>query len=387
MKEHAELAHGWLKTKLERQGQKHSTFMRDYANTLGKIEYQAPGQADANSNRGGGNGRSRSGANTPTVSKVDMIREQNNARKLAEDQQKRSLAWAELHATLAKHAEKNHDIWDEDMCKYMASQLDRFFKDWKTDTASAAAYMSASCFRLQGELKAWQQLCSSRARRLVAPKDRNMSHAINVWVLVQQLLASGLLKYIAAQGTSQQVLAAADATNMAVKEALQQCKQAMQVLGFEQAAESIAGLQADFDDQQPSSSRPASRGSSRPASRSNSRPASAAAGGSSNVVYHVGMAEAEFQLRYCGDKLQRGGPRVKDKRVKSFVPDTWQVDVLDAIDRRESCVVCAPTSSGKTFISTFCMDRLMRESEDGIVVFVAPTKALVNQTAAQASKA
>ena len=221
MKQHAELAHGWLKTKLERQGQKHSTFMRDYANTLGKIEYQAPGQADANSNRGGSNGRSRSGANTPTVSKVDLIREQNNARKLAEDQQKRSLAWAELHATLAKHAEKNHDIWDEDMCKYMASQLDRFFKDWKTDTASAAAYMSASCFRLQGELKAWQQLCSSRARRLVAPKDRNMSHAINVWVLVQQLLASGLLKYTAAQGTSQQVLAAADATNMAVKEALQ----------------------------------------------------------------------------------------------------------------------------------------------------------------------
>ncbi len=399
MKEHAELANGWLKTKLERQGQKYSTFMRDYAKTLGKIEYQAPGQADANRNRGGSNGRSRSGANTPVVSKVDMMREQNNARKLAEDQQKRSLAWAELHATLAKHAEKNHDIWDEDMCTYMASQLDRFCKDCKIDAASAAAYVSATCFRLQGELKAWQQLCSSRARRLVGPEDGStphaMAHAINVWLLVQQLLASGLLKYTAAQGTSQQVLAAADATNMAVKEALQQCKQAMQLVGFEPAAESIAGLQADFDDQQPSSSRPASRGSSRPgsrnnsrpASRSNSRPASAAAGGSSNHVYHVGMAEAEFQLRYCGDKLQRGGQGIKDKRVKSFVPDTWQVDVMDAIDRRESCVICAPTSSGKTFISTFCMDRVMRESEDGIVVFVAPTKALVNQTAAQASKA
>lgn len=377
--EAAREARGWLKTIFERREQKHSTFMRNYAETLGKTEYHAPGSDD--SNRGGSNGSSRPGA------RADMIREQNTARILAEDQQRRNMAWAELHATLAKHAEKNHDCWDEDMCMYMNCELDRFLKDCKDDAASTQAYVSASCFKLQGEQKAWQQLCRSRARRSAAPLDgdtsHDMSHAINVWLLVQQLLASGLLKYTAAKGTSQEVLAAADATNVAVKEALQQCKQAMQLLGFEQAAESIAGLQANFDEQhaaQPSRSRPASRNNSRPASRNNSRPASAAAGGSSNVVYHVGMAEAEFQLRHCGDKLHRGGQGIKDKRVKSFVPDTWQMHVMDAIDRRESCVICAPTSSGKTFISSFCMDRVMRESKDGIVVFVAPTKALVNQT-------
>lgn len=46
--------------------------MRNYAETLGKTEYHAPG--GDNSNRGGSNGGSRSGA------RAGMIREQNTAR-------------------------------------------------------------------------------------------------------------------------------------------------------------------------------------------------------------------------------------------------------------------------------------------------------------------
>ena len=44
-------------------------------------------------------------------------------------------------------------------------------------------------------------------------------------------------------------------------------------------------------------------------------------------------------------------------------------------------MVSAPTSAGKTFISSYVIDKAKREG--GIVVIVLPTKALVNQVTAQ----
>ncbi|ROW06607.1 hypothetical protein VMCG_04238 [Cytospora schulzeri] len=71
-----------------------------------------------------------------------------------------------------------------------------------------------------------------------------------------------------------------------------------------------------------------------------------------------------------------------DSRVP-FNPDAWQRKVLDAIDADKSLFVVAPTSAGKTSISFYAMKRLLKERNDGVLVYVAPTKALVNQIAAE----
>ncbi|XP_060027598.1 probable ATP-dependent RNA helicase DDX60 [Erinaceus europaeus] len=95
--------------------------------------------------------------------------------------------------------------------------------------------------------------------------------------------------------------------------------------------------------------------------------------------YSVNMGAARFQLTYMGPYLFREERTDPDPRVHHFIPDTWQRELLDVVDNNESAVIVAPTSSGKTYASYYCMEKVLRESDEGVVVYVAPTKALVNQ--------
>jgi superfamily II RNA helicase len=91
----------------------------------------------------------------------------------------------------------------------------------------------------------------------------------------------------------------------------------------------------------------------------------------------------EFLLEHCGPYLERSFDSAPDPRVPSFHPDAWQRKVLDAIDANKSVLAAAPTSAGKTFISFYAMKKVLQANDDDILVYVAPTKALVNQIAAE----
>lgn len=78
-----------------------------------------------------------------------------------------------------------------------------------------------------------------------------------------------------------------------------------------------------------------------------------------------------FQLTEMPDRLP---PLSRYNR--QFKLEDWQCSILNAIDERQSAVVCAPTSSGKTLLSTYTC-----KNAKGTVLFVLPSEVLVWQVA------
>jgi superfamily II RNA helicase len=95
-----------------------------------------------------------------------------------------------------------------------------------------------------------------------------------------------------------------------------------------------------------------------------------------------GESSIKFQLEIMGHLLKRKNRANFDYRV-GFKPDAWQKELIDIVDINGSALVVAPTSAGKTFISYYAMKRILEATKDGVVVYISPTKALVNQVSAE----
>ena len=93
----------------------------------------------------------------------------------------------------------------------------------------------------------------------------------------------------------------------------------------------------------------------------------------------------EFQLRMMAPRLPRPRNSPDARTHGHFNPDGWQRELLDNVDAGRSSIISAPTSSGKTFICYYAMEQVLAEASkgDGVIVYIAPTKALVNQVEAE----
>jgi hypothetical protein len=107
----------------------------------------------------------------------------------------------------------------------------------------------------------------------------------------------------------------------------------------------------------------------------------------STAAAAAAAAAAELQLNHMPADLGRpvGVRDYRVKSIKNFTPDPWQAELLDAVDQRKSALVSAPTSVGKTFSCYYAMQKVLEDPvyNDGVIVYVCPTKALVNQVKAE----
>ncbi|XP_019376606.1 PREDICTED: probable ATP-dependent RNA helicase DDX60 [Gavialis gangeticus] len=253
----------------------------------------------------------------------DLILPKSKAEIIAEENQKR---------IKAKQEKKEQEQWEalsmlieKEIKKNVAfgiNRLENFLKKCQSRSVKFAAEMAGLrvCFEV------WKEHCGKQGE-----KSKDLSIAVQVMRRVHELLEKyeDLL-----QKSHQQMLA-----------------KCLNYLGFENLACSL---------------------SSQITERNNEKIAK----------YATEVGAARFQLQYMGSFLFRDERRDPDPRVHNFIPDTWQRELLDVVDNNESAVIVAPTSSGKTYVSYYCMEKVLKESNEGVVVYVSPTKALVNQVVA-----
>ncbi|GAB4814095.1 hypothetical protein N2152v2_001141 [Parachlorella kessleri] len=263
-----------------------------------------------------------------------------------------------------------------------------------------AIYLAAGTWAVQQLTAAWKEAAvgAQKACSVAGPSGGpgstdggRMAVAVQLWAAVAGVVRKGLLNPAnvgesRASGSSDS--GGAGVGGEAKQEAAAACIKALQTLNLPASAASVAALSAPMQDRRAaaSASRKVKDHSKSSSGKGGNSSSSVVTNGSSSTTSGgVGLSDARFQLRHCGHLLPHDTPPKRDPRVESFNPDPWQRRVLDAIDTGSSALIVAPTSSGKTFISSYCINAVVRAEGDpqGLVVFVAPTKPLVNQVAAQ----
>ena len=284
---------------------------------------------------------------------------------------------------------------------------------------SPAVYLAAAKWRLQQLLGAWTVAARAAARATTASGsssagvgtsgDMQAQLVVDMWAAVADLVERGLLQ-AGNEGVPDKARQAAGGL----------CLEALRALGLRASEQHVAALLG-------SSGGAGGDGSSKKEGKKSgkgSKTGGDADGGGDAAGPGLGLSDARFQLRHCGHLLPHEAPPERDPRVESFNPDMWQrqvgrrarhawlphawplallrrmpaaclarsaaqqhpgprpaprphlvppAQVLDCIDDGASALVVAPTSSGKTFISSYCISSVVRRMDDpeGIVVFVA----------------
>ncbi|NWV08836.1 DDX60 helicase, partial [Ptilonorhynchus violaceus] len=260
-----------------------------------------------------------SGKANPAVKKAQK-KHKSKAELIAEENSRR---------LRAKEEKKEQEQW-EALCMTTVkkikenqtvgiSQLEKFLKTLKSKSVKFSIEMTA----LSACLQVWKEHCREQGN-----ESKDLSKAVQVMRRIHILLE----KY----------------QDLLEQPHLEKLAKYLKLLGFENLACSLSGQTGKSSNQ-------------------NTR------------KYATEVGSARFQLQYMSYYLLREERNDPDPRVHHFIPDTWQRELLDAVDNNESAVIVAPTSSGKTYASYYCMEKVLKTSNEGVVVYVAPTKALVNQ--------
>lgn len=153
---------------------------------------------------------------------------------------------------------------------------------------------------------------------------------MELWAAVADLVRRGLLAPAATSAGGGKAAPAAAGDEQQRLQAAAECQSALRALGLTASAEHmavLAGAQGSGSKAASSSKASSSRHGTAP---NGSKGISATASSSSKHPpdgggeQGLGLSDARFQLRHCGELLPHAVPPQRDPRVESFNPDEWQ---------------------------------------------------------------